>query len=79
MDTFEEKEKAALVNFATAVGSALGTVAAKTTAVTKPAVRRKAAKKVKAEAKKQVKKVRKQAKKLARKVKSSARKVRRRL
>ena len=88
--SFEKKEKAVLVNIARTVGSALGTVAAKTGAVTKPANRRKAVRAVKAKArmqvrkasgkvKQQVAKARGQARKAARKVESSARKVRRSL
>jgi|CZKC01.1.fsa_nt_gi CO/xanthine dehydrogenase Mo-binding subunit len=87
---FEKKEKAVLVNFARTVGSALGTVAAKTSAGTEPSRRRKAVRTVKTTAKKQVRKVggkvktqvakaRDQARKAARKIETSARKVRRKL
>jgi hypothetical protein len=87
---FEKKEKAVLVNFARTVGSALGTVAAKTSAVTEPSRRRKAVRTVKATAKKQVRKAgarvkrqvakaRDQARKAAHKIETSARKVRRKL
>jgi hypothetical protein len=90
LNSFEKKEKTALVNLAKTVGSALGTVAAKTAAVTKPARRRKAVSAVKAKArtqvrkagrevKRQVAKARGQARKAARKVESTARKVRRQL
>lgn len=75
LSSFEKKEKNTLVNLARTVGSALGTVAAKTSAVTKPSRRRKAVKIVK----KQVAKARGKAKKAVRKVESSARKVRRKL
>jgi hypothetical protein len=90
METFEEKERTVLVNLATAVGSALGTVAGKASAATKPANRRRVVKKVKArvnkqvaraktKVKKQVNKVRGKAKKAVRKVETSARKVRRKI
>jgi hypothetical protein len=79
LNSFEKKEKTVLVNVARAVGSALGTVAAKTSAVTKPSRRRKAVRTVKVAAKKQVAKARGGARKVAGKVESSARKVRRKL
>ena len=79
MSQFEKKEKTMLVNLARTVGSALGTVAAKTGSVTKPSRRRKAVRTVKAKVKTQVRKARRQARKTARKVEASARKVRRKL
>ena len=90
LSSFEKKEKGVLLNLATAVGSALGTVAGKASAAAKPANRRKVVKTAKAKVKKQVArvsaKVNKQvskargtAKKAVRKVEASARKVRRKL
>jgi hypothetical protein len=90
METFEEKERTVLVNLATAVGSALGTVAGKASAATKPANRRRVVKKAKArvktqvakaktKVKKQVNKARGKAKKAVRKVETSARRVRRKI
>ncbi len=87
LSSFEKKEKDVLLNLATAVGSALGTVAGKASAATKPANRRKVVKTVKAKVnkqvakarakvKKQVNKARGKAKKAVRKVEKSARKVR---
>ena len=77
--SFEKKEKAMLLNFARTVGLALGTVAAKTSAATKPARRRKSVRVAKAQVKKQVRKAGKQVKQVARKVRSSARKASRNL
>jgi hypothetical protein len=90
LSSFEKKEKDVLLNFARSVGSALGTVAAKTSVVTKPANRRKAVRTAKArvkkqvakagaKVKKQVNKARGKAKKAVRKVETSARKVRRKI
>jgi hypothetical protein len=90
LSAFEKKEKNVLLNLATAVGSALGTVAGKANAAAKPANRRKVVKTVKAKVnkqvalakskvKKQVNKARGKAKKAVRKVEKSARKVRRKI
>jgi hypothetical protein len=81
--SFEKKEKVMLVNLARTVGSALGTVAAKTGAVTKPARRRKAVRTVKAKARMQVRKagrkVNRQVAKARGQARKAARKVRRKL
>jgi uncharacterized protein YycO len=90
LSSFEKKEKSVLLNLATAVGSALGTVAGKASAAAKPANRRKVVKKAKARVNKQVarakakvktqvNKARGKAKKAVRKVETSARKVRRKI
>jgi predicted ATP-dependent endonuclease of OLD family len=89
LSSFEKKEKDVLLNFAAAVGSALGSVAGKASAA-KPANRRKVVKKAKARVSKQVarakKKVKAQvnkargkAKKAVRRIEKSARKVRRKI
>jgi hypothetical protein len=90
LSSFEKKEKDVLLNIARSVGSALGTVAGKASAATKPANRRKVVKIAKAKVNKQVaraksrvtkqvNKARGKAKKAVRRVEASARKVRRKI
>jgi len=88
LNSFEKKEKTILVNLARTVGSAMGTVVAKASAVTTPSRRRKAVRTVRAKTKSQIRKTgrkvriqvakaRGKARRAARKVETVARKVRR--